>query len=99
MSGVKYTYNPKTCKYEPWYLKGRALQDQVALFIGLSLLLAGGFFYAFVSNFDSLNEQLLRTGEPYFKNEVADPRGQNSPCIFRAKCSCRKRRQNVSGYP
>ena len=44
MSNVKYKYNPKTCKYEPWYLKGRALQDQVALFIGLSLLLAGGFF-------------------------------------------------------
>ena len=60
MSGVKYTYNPKTCKYEPWYLRGRALQDRVAGFIGLSLLLAGGFYYAFVSNFDSLNEQLLR---------------------------------------
>jgi murein DD-endopeptidase MepM/ murein hydrolase activator NlpD len=59
MGGVKYRYNPKTCKYEPWYLRGRALQDQVAGFIGLSLLLAGGFFYAFVSNFDSLNEQLL----------------------------------------
>jgi murein DD-endopeptidase MepM/ murein hydrolase activator NlpD len=59
MGGVKYRYNPKTCKYEPWYLRGRALQDHVAGFIGLSLLLAGGFFYAFVSNFDSLNEQLL----------------------------------------
>ena len=60
MSSVKYKYNPKTCKYEPWYLKGRALQDRVALFIGLSMLLAGGFFYAFVNNFDSLNEQLLK---------------------------------------
>jgi murein DD-endopeptidase MepM/ murein hydrolase activator NlpD len=59
MSRVKYTYNPKTCKYEPCYLKGRALQDRIAIFIALSFLLAGGFFYAFVSNFDSLNEQLL----------------------------------------
>ncbi|HEY5917898.1 MAG TPA: M23 family metallopeptidase [Chryseolinea sp.] len=59
MSGVKYTYDPKTCKYEPCYVKGRALQDRIAIFIALSLLLAGGSFYAFVSNFDSLNEQLL----------------------------------------
>lgn len=60
MSKVKYKYNPKTCKYEPHYLRGRALQDRVAIFIGLSLLLAGGFFYVFVTNFDSLNEQLLK---------------------------------------
>jgi len=60
MSKVKYKYNPKTCKYEPWYLRGRALQDQVAIFIALSLLIAGGFFYAFVTNFDSLHEQLLQ---------------------------------------
>ena len=60
MSKVKYKYNPKTCKYEPWNLRGRALQDQIAIFIGLSLLLAGGFFYAFLINFNSLNEQLLQ---------------------------------------
>ena len=60
MSKVKYKYNSKTCKYEPWYLRGRALQDQVAIFIALSLLIAGGFFYAFVTNFDSLHEQLLQ---------------------------------------
>lgn len=61
MSKVKYKYNPKTCKYEPHYLRGRALQDQVAIFIVLSLLLAGGFFYAFITHFDSLNEQLLKS--------------------------------------
>jgi murein DD-endopeptidase MepM/ murein hydrolase activator NlpD len=60
MGKVKYRYNPKTCKYEPWYLRGKALQDRVAIFIALSLLLAGGFYYAFIQNFDSLNEQLLR---------------------------------------
>jgi murein DD-endopeptidase MepM/ murein hydrolase activator NlpD len=60
MSKVKYKYNSKTCKYEPWDLKGPALQDQIAIFIGLSLLLAGGFFYVFVTNFDPWNEQLLK---------------------------------------
>ena len=60
MRNVKYTYNPKTCKYEPCYLSGKPLQDQIAIFIGLSLLIAGGFFYVFFTNFDSLNEQLLQ---------------------------------------
>lgn len=60
MSKVKYRYNPKTCKYEPWYLRGKALQDQVAIFIALSLLLAIAFYFAFIRNFDSLDEQLLK---------------------------------------
>jgi len=60
MSKVKYRYNPRTCKYEPWYLKGKALQDQVAIFIGLSVLLACGFYALFTRNFDSLKEQLLK---------------------------------------
>ena len=60
MRKVKYTYNPKTCKYEPCILNGKELQDQIAIFIGLSLLIAGGFLYVFFTNFDSLNEQLLQ---------------------------------------
>lgn len=60
MARIKYTYNPKTCKYEPWYLRGKALQDQVAMFIGLSCLLAAGFYFAFTKNFDSLDELLLK---------------------------------------
>lgn len=60
MSKVKYRYNPRTCKYEPWYLRGKALQDQLAIFIGLSVLLACGLYLAFTSNFDSLDEQLLK---------------------------------------
>jgi Peptidase family M23 len=60
MSKVKYRYNPKTCKYEPWYLRGKALQDQVAIFIGLSLLIASGFYVVFTEKYDSLDEQLLK---------------------------------------
>lgn len=60
MSKVEYRYNPKACKYEPWYLKRKALQDQVAIFIGLSLLLAVALFIAFTRNFDSLDVQLLK---------------------------------------
>ncbi len=60
MSRVKYQYNPKTCKYEPWYLRGKALQDQVAIFLGLSLLLGGGLYLIFIRNYNSLEEQLLK---------------------------------------
>lgn len=60
MARIKYKYNPKTCKYEPWYLRGKALQDQVAIFVGLSLLLAAVFYVAFTRNFDSWDELLLK---------------------------------------
>jgi murein DD-endopeptidase MepM/ murein hydrolase activator NlpD len=60
MGKVRYKYNPRTCKYEPWYLKGKALQDQVAIFLGLSLALAVGLYVIFVRNFDSLDEQSLK---------------------------------------
>ena len=60
MARIKYTYNPKTCKYEPWYLRGKALQDQVAIFIGLSILAAFGFYAVFTKQYDSLDELLLR---------------------------------------
>jgi len=60
MRRIKYIYNPKTCKYEPWYLRGKALQDQVAIFVGLSVLLAAGFYFAFTNKFESLDEILLK---------------------------------------
>jgi murein DD-endopeptidase MepM/ murein hydrolase activator NlpD len=60
MGKVKYRYNSKTCKYEPWYLRGKALQDQAGIFIGLSFLLGGLFYFGYTRNFDSLEEQLLK---------------------------------------
>lgn len=60
MSKIKYRYNPKTCKYEPWHLRGKALQDRVAMFIGLSILLGGVFYLIFIRNYNSLEEQLLQ---------------------------------------
>jgi hypothetical protein len=60
MSKIKYIYNPRTCKYEPWYLRGKALQDQIAIFVGLSILLALALFWAFTQNYDTLDEQSLK---------------------------------------
>ncbi|MBL0743793.1 M23 family metallopeptidase [Chryseolinea lacunae] len=60
MGKIKYRYNPKTCKYEPWYLRGKALQDQIAIFITLSLVLGGIFYFGYSKNFDSLDEQILK---------------------------------------
>jgi len=69
MSKIRYRYNPKTCKYEPWYLKGKMLQDQVAIFMGLSLLIAVAFYFAFTRNFDPLAEQLLKKENFTLKTE------------------------------
>ncbi len=69
MSKVKYRYNTKTCKYEPWYLRGKALQDQIAIFIGLSIALAVIMFMGFIKMFESFDEQLLKRENVTLKAE------------------------------
>lgn len=59
MSKVIFRYDPKTCKYEPSHIRGKALQDHT-VFIGLSLFVAVVLYLAFIRNFDSLDEQLLK---------------------------------------
>ena len=60
MSRAKYTYNPKPVSMSPGISGVGRFRTGLHFLLGSRLLLAGGFYYAFVSNFDSLNEQLLR---------------------------------------
>ena len=69
MKKALYRYNPKTCNYEPWTLRGRALQNRVIVFISLSFLLAIGFYIAFTERFESLDEQLLKRENAMLKTE------------------------------
>lgn len=59
MLRAKYRYNPATCKYEPWYLKGKLLWHRILLFISLALLVALAGFAWFTQNIGSVDEVLL----------------------------------------
>jgi hypothetical protein len=59
MAKVKYKFNQETLRYEPWRLKGRALQKSVMLFLFLSFLLSLGGYLYYVSHFGSLEEIML----------------------------------------
>jgi hypothetical protein len=56
----KYKYNETTCRYEPFYVKGKALRMRILVFFTISFLMAlGGYFYT-VSYFDSIDEAILK---------------------------------------
>lgn len=55
----KYTYNPETCRYEPWHLKGKALRNHVVVFLLLSLVLAYAGFVYYIKTNGSFDEVML----------------------------------------
>src|SRR5688572_26522698 len=66
---LKYKYNPETCRYEPWYLKGKALRRQVFIFILLSMMLAGAGFIYYTQTNGSLDEIVLEQRNQKLKIE------------------------------
>jgi murein DD-endopeptidase MepM/ murein hydrolase activator NlpD len=59
MGKRRYTYNPETCRYEPYYLRGKKLALKVSAFILLSFSVASaGYFYVH-SYFETVDELLL----------------------------------------
>jgi len=65
----KYLYNPSTCKYEPWYLKGKALRNRVIVFLLAALMLstAGAVYYTRTNG--SLDEYVLQQKNQQLKIE------------------------------
>jgi murein DD-endopeptidase MepM/ murein hydrolase activator NlpD len=59
MARIKYRYNPITCKYEPWYLKGKELRARTLTFICVSLTLAIAGYFGFIHKIGSIDEILL----------------------------------------
>lgn len=59
MARIKYRYNPITCKYEPWYLKGKELRKRTITFLSIAFVLAIVGFFAFIHHAGSLDEIIL----------------------------------------
>src|SRR5690349_6634074 len=60
MARTRYTYNPATCKYEPVYLKGKALRNSMLRFLGASLALALVGYAVYVNYIGSVDEMILK---------------------------------------
>ncbi|MBL7858318.1 MAG: M23 family metallopeptidase [Cyclobacteriaceae bacterium] len=56
---IKYRYNPDTCKYEPWYLQGKALRNRILIFLGISFMVGCATYFWYRHNYSSFEEQYL----------------------------------------
>jgi len=75
---TRYRYNPATCRYEPFYVKGRVLRQRVLLFLSFSFLLAlGGYAYLlkYIPSLDEIflseENQKLRIAWDILHDEIA----------------------------
>ena len=56
---TRFRYNQATCRYEPFYVKGRVLRNRVLLFISFSFFLAIGAYAYLLKYIPSLDEIFL----------------------------------------
>ena len=56
---TRFRYNEITCRYEPFYVKGRILRNRILLFLSLSFFLAFGSYLYVLRYIPSLNEIFL----------------------------------------
>ncbi len=56
---TRFRYNEATCKYEPFYVSGRALRNRVLVFLSLSLFIAIGTYIYLLRYIPSLDEIFL----------------------------------------
>lgn len=57
MAKTRFQYNATTCRYEPFYVRGKVLRNRVLLFLTLSFAVAvGAYFYAlrFIPSLDEI---------------------------------------------
>jgi len=59
MARAQFRYNPTTCRYEPFYVRGKVLRNRVLMFISLSLSLAVGSYIYVLNYIPSLDEIFL----------------------------------------
>jgi murein DD-endopeptidase MepM/ murein hydrolase activator NlpD len=74
MARPKYRYNPLTCRYEPFYLKGQALRDRAIVFLIVSMVVATGGYFYIRNYFETVDEFLLEQKNQILKTEWADLR-------------------------
>jgi murein DD-endopeptidase MepM/ murein hydrolase activator NlpD len=59
MAKNRFKYNPETCRYEPYYLKGKKLTGRIFVFILLAFTVASGGYFYVRSYFETIDELLL----------------------------------------
>jgi len=59
MGKINYRYNSETCKYEPWYAKGKVLRNRIFIFFSLAFTIALCCFGFYRSYFQSFDEFVL----------------------------------------
>jgi hypothetical protein len=59
MAKIRYKYNPSTCRYEPFYIKGKVLRYKIFIFLFLSFVLASIGYYSSIQFFQSIDEMAL----------------------------------------
>lgn len=55
----RFRYNNITCRYEPFYVKGKVLRNRVILFLSVSFLIAVGCYAYILKSIPSLDEIFL----------------------------------------
>src|SRR5687768_10722856 len=59
MAKTRFRYNEKTCRYEPFYVRGKVLRNRMLLFFTLSLALALASYCFVLKYIPSLDEMFL----------------------------------------
>lgn len=69
MARTKFKYDSKTCRYEPYYLKGKALRQRFFVFLFLSFAVACGGYFWVNQYFETIDELLLEEKNQTLKVE------------------------------
>jgi len=59
MAKTRFRYNETSCRYEPFYIKGKTLRNRTLLFLSLSFALAVGSYFYILKYIPSLDEIFL----------------------------------------
>ena len=69
MSRTRYRYNPTTCRYEPFYVKGKVLRTRLLVFLASSLTIALAGYYCVLKYIPSFDELFLGEENQHLKVE------------------------------
>jgi murein DD-endopeptidase MepM/ murein hydrolase activator NlpD len=69
MARIRYKYNPETCRYEPYYLKGKALRRRFMVFITVAFALAVIGSTIYIRKAGSFDEMILSQKNIRLKTE------------------------------
>jgi murein DD-endopeptidase MepM/ murein hydrolase activator NlpD len=69
MARIQYTYNHETCKYEPFYVRGKRLRNNILVFLALSFLIALAGYFWLINQYVTIDEMLMEERNQTLKIE------------------------------